>query len=256
MRIMRSMAEKALYDIGKFLVVLLAAPLIILLWRGDFVTTTFIISGLIYLALLTLFCYQRYLLQTVVGIRKIDRTMDKGINPSDALRMCTNNFKFLGIAANKLVHSNEFQGALKRCGVGAEPIEFLLLSYESRTLQFAAARASRAAEEYKNMVKYTLERLKKYKEEDGYNIQVRLYKLERDEDVPIFRLFFVDNQFVLVSYYVLGEGSGLQMPQIQVVKNTWRKRTRTFYYAFDHYFKYLWVRSEPYDFSREVDGGV
>lgn len=250
MRIIGSLAEKALYDIGKYLLLPLLLSLFILLLGSDFVTTSFIISGIIYLAFLALFCYQRYLLQTVVGIRRVDRTMEKGINPSDALKMCTNNFKFLGIAANKLVNSKEFEGALKRCGIGAEPIEFLLLSSESRTLQFAATRASKATEEYKDMVKYTLERLKKYKEEDGYNIQVRLYRLERDEDIPIFRLFFIDNQSVLVSYYVLGEGSGLQMPQMQIIKNTGGKRRRTFYYAFDHYFKYLWVRSETYDFSR------
>jgi hypothetical protein len=211
---------------------------------------SFVISGVIYLALAILFYYHRYLLQTLVGIKRVDRTMEQGINPNKALKLCKNNFRFLGIAANKLVNSEEFEKALKRCGRGAEGIKFLLLSSESRTLQFAASRAKKATEEYQDMVRHTLEHLRKYKEEDGYNIQVRLYRSEKDEDPPIFRLFFIDNQSVLISYYVLGEGSGLQMPQIQLMKNTGGKQSKTFYYAFDHYFNYLWDRSEVHTFAR------
>jgi len=250
MRIIGSLADKALYDIAKYLVLFLLVPFIIFLWRMDLLTTGFIISGVIYLALVIVFCYHRYLLQTLVGIERVDRTMERGINPNKALKMCTSNFRFLGIAANKLVNSEEFERTLKRCGRGAEAIKFLLLSSESRTLKFAASRAKKATEEYQDMVKHTLDRLKKFKEEDGYNIQVRLYRSEKDEDPPIFRLFFIDNQSVLVSYYVLGEGSGLQMPQIQIIKNKGGKRVNTFYYAFDHYFNYLWDRSEEHDFTR------
>jgi hypothetical protein len=184
--------------------------------------------------------------KTVTGIKRVDLTMNKGITPSESLNLCKNNIRFLGVAANKLVTSSEFNAAIQRCNRGNEPIKFLLSDPENPILKYAAKRAGRNLEEYKIMVHNTLERIKELKKEKGYNIEVRLYKSDNDQGPPSFRLFFIDNKSVLVSYYVFGEGDGLAMPQIEVEVDSNNRDTANFYYAFNHYFNALWDSSTPF----------
>ena len=64
--------------------------------------------------------------KTVTGIKRVDLTMGNGITPDKSLQLCKNNIRFLGVAANKLVNSDEFNSAIKRCNRGNESIKFLL----------------------------------------------------------------------------------------------------------------------------------
>jgi hypothetical protein len=122
----------------------------------------------------------------------------------------------------------------------------LLSDPENPILKYAATRSGRNLEEYKRMVHNTLERIKGLKKEKGYNIEVRLYSSKNDQGPPSFRLFFIDNKSVLVSYYVFGEGDGLEMPQAKVEVDSNNRDTANFYYAFNHYFNSLWESSKPF----------
>lgn len=184
--------------------------------------------------------------KTVTGIKRVDLTMSEGITPDKSLRLCKNNIRFLGVAANKLVSSNEFNDAIQRCNRGTESIKFLLSDPENLMLRYAANRAGRNLEEYKRMVVNTLERIESLKRDKGYNIEVRLYKSHSDKGPPSFRLFFIDNKTALVSYYVFGEGDGSEMPQIVIQADPKDRDTVNFYYAFNHYFNALWESSTPY----------
>lgn len=197
--------------------------------------------------LIAIFLYYRYKFQTVTGIYKIDRKMKDGITPDKSLSLCKNNIKFLGIAANKLVNSPEFEKAIKRCNRPGKSIKLLLSSPDNAILKHAASRAGRDANEYKNKVEYTLNKIKKLKQEHGYNIEIRLYDSEKESGPPSFRLFFIDETSVLVSYYIFGEGEGLQMPQVQIFKPKSKRDVENFYYAFDHYFNSLWEISKVYE---------
>lgn len=184
--------------------------------------------------------------RTITGIKHVEPRIRDGITPDKALSLCRNNIRFLGVAANKIVNSNEFNSAMQRCNRGDEPIKFLLSDPENPILQHAAMRAGRNLDEYKAMVNNTLARITALKNERGYNIEVRLYKSENDQGPPSFRLFFIDNKSVLASYYVFGEGDGLDMPQIEVEKTSNDRDTANFYYAFNHYFNALWESSKPF----------
>jgi len=173
--------------------------------------------------------------------------MKDGITPDKALSLCKNNIKFLGIAAYKLVDSTEFEKAVQRCNRAGTPIKFLLSHPENAVLKHAANRAKKDINAFKNKVEYTLNKLSQLKKEHGYNIEVRLYKSEEDSGPPSFRLFFIDEMSVLVSYYIFGEGEGLQMPQIQINKPRRKRDVENFYYAFEHYFNSLWKSSEAYN---------
>ena len=65
--------------------------------------------------------------RSITGIKHVEPHMRHGITPDKALSLCRNNIRFLGVAANKLVNSNEFNAAIQRCNRGDEPIKFLLL---------------------------------------------------------------------------------------------------------------------------------
>jgi hypothetical protein len=189
--------------------------------------------------------------KTITGIDGVNKTIGEGISPEKALKLCKNNIRFLGIAANKLTRSDEFNEAIKRCNRPDEPIQFLLAHPDNPILQHAANRAGKPVAEYKEMVTKTLNRLNKLKNEHGYNIEVKLYKSYSEKGPPSFRLFFIDNKSVLVSYYVFGEGDGLQMPQIKISKPTNDRDTQNFYFAFNHYFNSLWELSENYPLSQD-----
>jgi hypothetical protein len=181
----------------------------------------------------------------VTGINRVDLSMQAGITPELSLKLCKNNIRFLGVAANKLVTSSEFNDAIQRCNRGDISIKFLLSDPENPILKYAAKRAGKNLEEYKKMVHNTLERIRDLIKDKGYNIEVRLYKSDKDQGPPSFRLFFIDNNSVLVSYYIFGEGNGLEMPQIQIEKDSIDRDTANFYYAFNHYFNSLWDSCEP-----------
>lgn len=197
--------------------------------------------------LIIVFFHYRHKLQIVTGILRIDRLMKDGISPEKALSLCKNNIKFLGIAANKLVNSPEFEKAIKRCNRPGKPIKFLLSSPDNIILKHAARRANKELNQFKEMVNSTLRKLKQLKQENGYNIEIRLYKSEKESGPPSFRLFFIDDTSVLVSYYIFGEGEGLQMPQMQIIKTKNKRDVENFYYAFEHYFNSLWEASEIYE---------
>ena len=126
-------------------------------------------------------------------------------------------------------------------------MKFLLSHPNNKILEYAAYRNKRAVQEYKNMVKENLETLTKLKCDSGFNIEVRLYEADSEKGPPSFRLFFIDDSCVLVSYYFFGEGEGLQMPQIEVRKPADHRDTENFYYAFNHYFHALWEQSKAYE---------
>jgi hypothetical protein len=197
--------------------------------------------------LLILFLSYKYKLNIISGIKRIDSTMKDGISPSRSLALCKNNIKFLGIAANKLLDSPNFKETMQRCNRPGKPMKFLLSHPDNAFLRYAARRAGKGIDDFRSKVDSSLDRLSRLKQEHGYNIEIRLYISEKESGPPSFRLFFIDDASVLVSYYVFGEGDGLQMPQIQISKPKSKRDVQTFYYAFEHYYDYLWDISKPYE---------
>jgi hypothetical protein len=182
-----------------------------------------------------------------VGIRGVDKNVGKGINYVNALRLCTNELKFLGIGASKLTRENEFTEALSRC-TPSKQIKFLLLNPEDARLIQAARNFNRPTEEYKNNVKKSLQIISTLKRDRAFNIEVRFYATE-----PVFRLMFIDSSLCLFSYYELGKGEGSQLPQLHIVKADENKpNAESIYYPLEKYFDKLWEESEIWDFQKYI----
>ncbi|MEW6672994.1 MAG: hypothetical protein AB1427_14915 [Thermodesulfobacteriota bacterium] len=183
-----------------------------------------------------------------VGINHIDKRVSEGLSYNKALTKCRNRIRFLGLGASKLTSDPEFEQALLRC-THEGPIKFILLKPSDSLLVEAAKRAKKDHEEYTKIVRSSLRKLRDLKINRMINLEVRFYN-----ELPIFRLMFIDDSVCLVSYYVLGEGDGSQLPQIHFVRNPVGKRTiESFYYAFDNHFNRIWKYSEPWDFKKYLE---
>jgi hypothetical protein len=80
------------------------------------------------------------------------------------------------------------------------------------------------------------------------NIEVRFYPSATNRDLPIFRLMFINNLICLVSYNVLGEGDGSQLPQIHLYRPDQDRDIKSFYYPFRLLFDRLWEESAIWNF--------
>jgi hypothetical protein len=166
-----------------------------------------------------------------------------------ALDLCRDSLEFLGIGAGKLVAAGDaFTTAVDRCHRENRPIRFLLSSPRNSQLIRMARQANRPKTEYQESVRSSLRALKHLKEQRGKNIEVRLH-----DDLPVFRLMFVNGELCLASHYVLGEGDGSQLPDIYLRRHAGERDVNSIYHGFRLYFDQLWDRAEPWDFKSLLD---
>ena len=182
-----------------------------------------------------------------VGLRGADRRIRTGIDYEASLKLCQNEWAFLGTGDSKLTELREFEDALARCRQD-RPVRFLLTKPTDENLTNAAKRARRPKDEYRQTVVTSLGRIADLRTRFK-NIDVRFYP-ELPKIDPIFRLVFIDASICLMSYNVFGEeGAGAQLPQLHIVKGPERGRVvESFYYPMERYFEWLWDLSEPWDF--------
>ncbi len=182
-----------------------------------------------------------------VGIYGADKKISKGVGYKEALNLCKNSLSFLGTGAAKLTsYKKEFEEALERCSDEC-PVKFLLLQPTSQKLTEVAKRAKRPDAEYRQLVLDSLRVISQLKITRNFNIEVRFYK---EEELPIFRIMFIDDSLCLLSYNVFGKGDGSEFPQIHLVKRTGVGQENSFYHPASMYFERLWKEGESWDFKQ------
>lgn len=186
---------------------------------------------------------------SIAGLLRLDQTVREGLDYDTALTLCTNQLEFLGIGASKLTSSKEFEGAITRCNRLGTPIRFLLTKPDNPILINAAKQKNVNPEEYKKKVQQSLERLSFFKTDRGMNIEVRFYPSATGRDLQFFRMMFINDRLCLLSYNVIGEGDGSQLPQLHLKNFTDKRDVGTFYYPFRMYFEKLWADSALWDFQ-------
>jgi hypothetical protein len=60
---------------------------------------------------------------------------------------------------------------------------------------------------------------------------------------------FINEEICLASHYVLGKGTGANLPQLQVVKLPASRDIDSLYYAFNSYFQHFWGTGDTWDFK-------
>lgn len=178
-----------------------------------------------------------------VGIYGADREIKTGIDYQKSLLLINNKFKFLGIGAGKLTDQRDaFKKAIKNC-IQDKSVKFLLCKPTHEMLLKAAKRFEKPINEYKDNVIRSLRYISELKQKYE-NIEVRFYK-----GFQIFRMMFIDDSICLLSYNVMGEGDGSQLPQLLIVKQT-KRVVNSLYYPLERYFDDLWKVSEKWDFKK------
>jgi hypothetical protein len=180
-----------------------------------------------------------------IGLVGADQQVTTGIDYVTALGMCQNSLDFLGIGAAKLVeHQKEFKDAIDRCNRSDRPVRLLLIQPNAPGLERIAKMAGRDPQAYRQTVTDSLRLISRLRNEDERNIQVRLY-----EDLPAFRLMFINDSICLMSYYVLGKGNGSNLPQLHVIKIEHARDVESMYYGFSAYFGKIWDNSQEWNFQ-------
>jgi hypothetical protein len=142
---------------------------------------------------------------------------------------------FLGIGAAKLTDEKpEFDAAVGRCQRPERPVRFLLCRPDDEKLIEMAQSAERDRGSYQTKVLDSLRAIADLRNNRAWNVQVRFYR-----EFPTFRLMFIDDAICLASHYVLGKGSGAELPQLHVVKPKGSRDVDSLYYGFNSYFNRL-----------------
>jgi hypothetical protein len=188
---------------------------------------------------------RQFWLLGIVGVGS-DPTSDSRYDR--ALQLCRNSLDFVGIGARKLTDRRvAFDAAMTRCHRDNRPIRFLLCAPSNARLIQMALQAGRPANEYQENVRASLRILKLFREERARNIEVRFY-----DELPVFRLMFINDDICLASHYVFGEGDGSRLPDVYIKRYAGKRDVDSIYYGFRRYFEQLWDRSHIWDFSSDL----
>ena len=183
-----------------------------------------------------------------IGLMGADRELQSGIDHAKALDLCQSSFTFLGIGASKLTGQKEvFERAIDRCDNPHDSIRFLLSRPDADGLERIARMAGRDRAAYQQNVQESLRIISRLKLDRSKNIEVRFYK-----EFPAFRLLFLNNNICLASHYVLGKGTGSDLPQLHIVRAEGAGDKASLYYGFDYYFNSLWQSAETWDFRSYI----
>jgi hypothetical protein len=181
-----------------------------------------------------------------IGLVGADAQIQIGIDFRKALNLVSNSMDFLGIGAAKLTgESSAFESAIARCQRPDRAVRFLLCRPDNDRLQQMAQSADQDRTSYRKKVEKSLRTIAGLRNDRAWNIQVRFYR-----EFPTFRLMFIDDLLCLASHYVLGKGSGADMPQLHVIKFQGSRDVDSLYYAFSAYFDRFWADAEPWDFKQ------
>ena len=179
-----------------------------------------------------------------IGLVGADAQIRHGIDFKKALGLVSNSMDFLGIGAAKLTDERSaFESAIARCQRPERPVRFLLCRPDNDDLQKMAQSADHDRQTYQKKVRASLAMIAELRADRAWNVQVRLYR-----NFPTFRLMFIDDSICLASHYVLGKGSGAELPQLHVIRLRGSRDVDSLYYAFSSYFERFWADAEPWDY--------
>jgi hypothetical protein len=159
----------------------------------------------------------------------------------ESLQLARSSLDFLGIGGHKLTEKTEaFEAAMRRCAVGGKTVRLLLSHPDNPLLETLATRNDTVKGRYSRNVKDSLKRIARLKADASLNIEVRFYPHQKDKDLQIFRLMFIDNSVCLWSWTVWDQLMGRDNPQVIVLNRAKGGPERSAYHAFQDYFNRLW----------------
>lgn len=187
-----------------------------------------------------------------IGIAGAEKSVASGTNYESALSLCRDGFSFLGTGAYKLTTSDGFESALKRCNRNPAKVRLMLSPPDNAILAEAERQAGVTEGTYKKNVVESLKILKRLHDERSLHFEVRFYSARTARDFENFRMMFVNDDLLLLSYNAYGQGDGRNIPQLIVNQKAASKSWENFYYPFKNYYERLWETADQWDFEKYV----
>lgn len=180
------------------------------------------------------------------GIVGVDPKISDGLNYKKSLTLCKHDFKFLGVGGSKLSENKaEFEAAITRSSSPTNPVRFLLCEPTSPQLIVFANRRNVGAATYQKRVRTSIDAILELKNTKNLNIEIRLYDVRSEAEMPLFRLVFLNGDLCLMSHTVFGEDIEKNLPQYWIKQWQGKNDKYSLYYAMDQYFEQLWATSNP-----------
>jgi hypothetical protein len=167
-------------------------------------------------------------------------------SPEAILARVRQDLCFMGAAASRWLEeplNTEFKAMVKRLGprTGRDaPVRVLILSPDSPFVSYVAASETTAERPLTEKIRHTVEKIAEYRR-SKLDIDLRFYA-----DPPLFRLAFVDDEWLYLGYY-RPLSSGENSPQL-ILNN--RRVPRSFYRDFKAYFEREWAQGAEPDWER------
>lgn len=183
-----------------------------------------------------------------VGLHAAQQSVASGTGYEESLRLCKDRLSFLGTGAFKLTNAINFEDTIHRIDNQSVPVRLLLSHPSNHQIEAAARKAEVDYDQYSRNVEKSLRRLAKLKMDRKLNIDVRFYS-----DLQSFRMMFIDDNILLLSYNDYGKGDGSQIPQLVLLKSPLQSSSRLFYFAYEQYYETLWRESlawNPEDYEQ------
>ena len=177
------------------------------------------------------------------GVFGADAKIKEGLDYEGLLKLVKNDFKFLGTGARKLTdNKDEFKKAIGKVNSAGKIAKFILCDENSLALEKLAQQANIRINEYKHNVRNSREYLEDLVK-NGFQIEIRKYKVDDINKMPIFRLTLINGNFAIVSYSLFNDpahkGEDLSQVHLGDSKNE-RGYSVSLYHGFDKYFDNLW----------------
>lgn len=234
-----------LLNLSAIITPIIIIPASLILYNLDKIKQETLVTTIIYLLSISFIYLSCKIINfRKVGILSLDVNISRGINYKRALNLTKRNLKFLGTGADKLTScQHEFNEAISSAS-RQNRAKFLLCHPDSAALLQMAQDDGKDKNEYVNNVKRSLSKLKEIAERTE-KIEVRFYKADIPEKMPVFRLMFFNDNHCLCSFNSFGnKDKGTTSPQLHLSRPTNHNGRNLYYSAFDKYFEDLWTQCE------------
>jgi hypothetical protein len=181
-----------------------------------------------------------------LGIMGADAEIEKGLDYKSAIKKVDKGFEFLGIGASKLTaDAYAFEETVVRMAKKQLQIRMLLCDPRSSAIEGLESRAGVGAGKFRMNVNRSFTLLDELQKRFPQILLIRLYDAQSDNDLPPFRLMFINQSECLVSQNILGaDREGKRLPQLILHSNRLFDSEPTFYFSYKRLFEQLWDRSE------------
>lgn len=184
-----------------------------------------------------------------IGFGAAEKSVASGTDYESSLRLCRKSISFLGTGAYKLTNNREFELAVARCMANGGSVRILMSRPDVPPLRRAEKMADVDPGDYSTKVRSTLKRLRALKRDREYPIEVRFHNKDNATRMQEFRMMFVDDERLFLSFNLYGHGDGSDIPQVVLTRNARANSLKSFFHPFSESFERVWRSSAKWNFD-------